>query len=203
VALSDNQNKMTIGVEADTGKLTGQLQEVANQGVQLGNSLTKAFDGLIIKGQSFGDVLRALALNLSKLALNSALKPLEQSLNQSLSGIFNGGVLGGLPGGVPFAKGGVTQGGMPVPFAAGGVISSPISFPLANGRTGIAGERGPEAIMPLTRGPDGRLGVATSGGGAVHVTFNVSTPDAGSFQKSEAQISALLSRAVSQGQRNL
>jgi phage-related minor tail protein len=200
MALSDTPSKMTIAVEADTGKLTGQLQEVANQGVQLGNSLSKAFDGLIFKGQSFGDVLRALALNLSKLALSSALKPLEQSLNQSLSGIFNGGG----PGGVAFAKGGVTQGGMPVPFAAGGVISSPISFPLANGRTGIAGERGPEAIMPLTRGPDGRLGVATSGGGgALHVTFNVSSPDAASFQKSEAQLSALLSRAVSQGQRNL
>jgi phage-related minor tail protein len=200
LAVSDTQNKMTIAVEADTSKLTGQLQEVSNQGVQLGNSLSKAFDGLITKGQSFGDVLRSLALNLSKLALSAAFKPLEQSLNQSLSGLFSGG----MPGGVAFAKGGVTQGGMPVPFAAGGVISSPISFPLANGRTGIAGERGPEAIMPLTRGPDGRLGVATSGGGGgVHVTFNVSTQDADSFRKSEAQVSALLSRAVSQGQRNL
>jgi phage-related minor tail protein len=192
--------KMTIAVEADTGKLNGQLQDVANQGVQLGHSLSKAFDSLIVKGQSFSDVLRSLALNLSKLALSSAFKPLEQSLNQGLSGIFNGGA-----GGIPFAKGGVTQGGMPVPFAAGGVISSPISFPLANGRTGIAGERGPEAIMPLTRGSDGRLGVATSGsgGGGVNVTFNVSTPDADSFKRSEAQLSALLSRAVSQGQRNL
>jgi phage-related minor tail protein len=194
--LTGSQPAMTIAIDADTSKFQTEVKEVANQGINLGNTLTKAFDGLIFKGQSFGDVLRSLALNLSKLALHSAFKPLEQSLNQGLSGVFNGAM--------PFAKGGVTQGGMPVPFASGGVISSPISFPLANGRTGIAGERGPEAIMPLTRGPDGRLGVATSGGGnAVHVTFNVSTPDAASFQRSEAQLSALLSRTVAQGQRNL
>jgi phage-related minor tail protein len=194
--LTGSQPTMTIAIDADTTKFQTEVKEVANQGINLGNTLTKAFDGLIFKGQSFGDVLRSLALNLSKLALHSAFKPLEQSLNQGLSGIFNGVT--------PFAKGGVTQGGMPVPFASGGVISSPISFPLANGRTGIAGERGPEAIMPLTRGADGRLGVATSGGSnAVHVTFNVSTPDAASFQRSEAQLSALLSRTVAQGQRNL
>ena len=36
------------------------------------------------------------------------------------------------------------------------------------------GEAGTEAIMPLARGADGRLGVATQGGGsAVHVTFNM------------------------------
>ena len=194
--LTDAQPKMTIAIDADTSKFEAEVKEVANQGINLGNTLTKAFDGLIVKGQGFGDVLRSLALNISKLALSSAFKPLENSINQGLSGIFNGVT--------PFAKGGVTQGGMPVPFASGGVIASPISFPLANGRTGIAGERGPEAIMPLTRGADGRLGVATSGGGsAVHVTFNVSTPDAASFQRSEAQLSALLSRTVAQGQRNL
>jgi phage-related minor tail protein len=86
------------------------------------------------------------------------------------------------------------------------VIASPISFPLGGGRTGIAGEAGPEAIMPLARGADGRLGVRTSGGGAsgpVNVTVNISTPDAESFRRSEGQIAAMLSRTVSRGQRNL
>jgi phage-related minor tail protein len=195
---TDTQPQLTVAIDADTAKIQGELKEVAVQGVHLGNSLTKAFDGLIYKGQSFSDTLRSLALNISKIALHSALKPLEQSLSQGLTSLFATGSH------TAFAKGGVTQGGMPIPFASGGVISSPISFPLANGRTGIAGERGPEAIMPLTRGPDGRLGVATNGGGgAVHVTFNVSTPDAASFQRSESQLSALLSRTVAQGQRNL
>jgi phage-related minor tail protein len=90
-----------------------------------------------------------------------------------------------------------------VPFAGGGVIASPIAFPLAGGRIGIAGERGAEAILPLSRGADGRLGVKAEGSGGITVTFNVTTPDAESFRRSETQIAALLARAVAQGQRNL
>jgi len=91
-----------------------------------------------------------------------------------------------------------------VPFASGGVIQSPIAFPLGSGKTGLAGEAGAEAIMPLTRGPDGRLGVAAQGmGTALNVTFNVTATDADSFARSESQIQALLARAVGQGQRNL
>jgi phage-related minor tail protein len=90
-----------------------------------------------------------------------------------------------------------------VPFAQGGIIASPITFPLAGNRVGIAGERGPEAILPLARGPDGRLGVRAGGGGDMHITFNVTTPDADSFRRSETQVAALLARAVALGQRNL
>jgi phage-related minor tail protein len=108
-----------------------------------------------------------------------------------------------LSGGVGFAKGAVVQNALPVPFAAGGVIASPVGFPLANGRMGLAGERGPEAIMPLARGPDGKLGVRAEGGGGVSVTLNVSTPDADSFRRCETQIAAMLARAVALGQRNL
>jgi phage-related minor tail protein len=103
-----------------------------------------------------------------------------------------------------FSHGGVLQRAMPVPFAAGGVIASPITFPLAGGRLGIAGEAGAEAIMPLTRGTAGRLGVRAQGGtNAINVTFNVSTPDAESFRKSETQLAAMLARTVGRGQRNL
>jgi hypothetical protein len=45
--------------------------------------------------------------------------------------------------------------------------------------------------------------VTSQGGGAVHVTFNIATPDAESFQRSETQIAAMLARAVSAGHRNL
>ena len=63
------------------------------------------------------------------------------------------------------------------------------------------GEAGPEAIMPLARGPDGRLGVR--GGGGVSVTVNIATPDAAGFQRSQSQVAALIARAVARGQRNL
>ena len=109
------------------------------------------------------------------MVLKAALKPLDQGFNSMLSGLFSGGALG-------FANGGVFNQGMPVPFASGGVIQSPIAFPLGSGKTGIAGEAGAEAIMPLTRGPDGRLGVAAQGmGSALNVTFNVTATDADSF----------------------
>jgi len=102
-----------------------------------------------------------------------------------------------------FANGGVIQNGLPVPFASGGVIASPVTFPLANGRMGLAGERGPEAIMPLARGPDGKLGVRAQGVPGISVTINVTTPDAESFRRSETQIAAMIARAVALGQRNL
>ena len=95
------------------------------------------------------------------------------------------------------------QNALPIPFASGGVIASPVTFPLSNGRVGLAGERGPEAIMPLARGPDGKLGVRAQGGAGVSVTINVSTPDAESFRRSESQIAAMLARVVTMGQRNL
>jgi hypothetical protein len=55
-------------------------------------------------------------------------------------------------------------------FARGGVVSSPTLFKFADGgttRTGLMGEAGPEAIMPLKRGGDGKLGVAASLDGAM------------------------------------
>jgi phage-related minor tail protein len=88
------------------------------------------------------------------------------------------------------------------PFASGGVIASPSFFPMRGG-LGLAGEAGPEAILPLARGADGRLGVRAQGGGAVSVTFNVSTPDAQSFRRAEAELSAMLARAVARGQRGM
>ena len=96
------------------------------------------------------------------------------------------------------------KGGLPVPFASGGVIASPMTFPLDGGRTGLAGERGAEAIMPLSRGPDGRLGVrAVGSGGGRAIVINVTTPDAESFRRSETQVASMLARAVQLGQRNL
>jgi len=56
-------------------------------------------------------------------------------------------------------------------FARGGIVGGPTIFPFANG-IGLMGEAGPEAIMPLRRGRDGRLGVESAGGG-VNVTVNV------------------------------
>lgn len=191
----------TVRVEADTSEFQQQLQAAIGHGRQFSSALVSAFDGVAFKGKGLSDTMRSLATTMSDMVLKAALKPLDQGFNSLLSGLFSGGGASALG----FANGGVFQGGLPVPFASGGVIQSPMTFPLGNGRTGLAGEAGPEAIMPLTRGPDGRLGVAMSGAGGagVNVTFNVTASDADSFRRSEAQLTAMLARAVGQGQRNL
>ena len=48
-------------------------------------------------------------------------------------------------------------------------------------RAGLMGEAGPEAILPLRRGPDGRLGVTAAGGGG-SVTVNVAVDASGRQQ---------------------
>lgn len=84
----------------------------------------------------------------------------EANIAAGGSGIFGGGFIGTLINAfLGFAKGGVISQGNVVPFARGGIVTRPTVFPMANG-AGLMGEAGPEAIMPLRRGPDGRLGVS-------------------------------------------
>jgi phage-related minor tail protein len=71
-------------------------------------------------------------------------------------------------------------------------------------RLGLMSEAGAEAILPLRRGSDGRLGVsAPASSPPVNIVFNVTTQDAASFRKSEAQVTGMLARAVSRGARTL
>lgn len=186
----------TVVIDADTSAFQTELRSATSLGRQFSTVLTTAFEGIAIKGKSVGDVLKSMALGLSNLVLKAAMKPLEQGFGSLLSGLFSGGF--------GFAQGAAFQQGLPVPFAKGGVIQSPVTFPLGAGRMGLAGERGAEAIMPLARGPDGRLGVVAAGhGGGVNVVFNVTATDADSFRRSETQVAAMLARAVALGQRNL
>ena len=64
------------------------------------------------------------------------------------------------------------------------------------------GEAGPEAILPLARTADGALGVRAGGGGTTQVVMNIQTPDVQGFQRSQGQVAAQLSRALSRGSRN-
>ena len=104
-----------------------------------------------------------------------------------------GGNLTGL-GALASAKGNVFAANGVVPFAMGGVVNRPTLFPFAKG-TGLMGEAGPEAIIPLRRGADGRLGVA-GGGGTTNVTVNVDA--SGSNVQGDNGQAAALGRAVSQ-----
>ena len=59
-----------------------------------------------------------------------------------------------------------------VPYKLGGIIDSPRIFPMENG-IGLMGEAGPESVMPLKRGKDGKLGVIAHGGGVGNIIVNV------------------------------
>ena len=192
---------LTVNVVADMEDFKAQMAEAARLGNKLGASLATAFEGIAFKGKSLTSVMASLAQSISHMVLASAFKPLGQGIVGGVSDLFSGGD----PFGAGFGdalSGFGGDGGLPVPFAKGGVISSPTTFPLGAG-SGLAGESGAEAIMPLSRGPDGRLGIASGGNSAPAVTFNIQTPDLESFRRSESQVAALVSRALAHGDRNL
>jgi phage-related minor tail protein len=161
--------------------------------------LRRAIDGLVIGGQSASEALSAAAETMLNTVYRSAMAPVTDQLGSMLAEGLNGVVSGMMPfaDGAPFSQGRV------MPFAQGGVVSGPVSFPMRGG-TGLMGEAGPEAIMPLARGPDGRLGIEARGGGGapVNVTMHVTTPDVRGFSRSQGQIAAELGRLVNRGLRN-
>jgi phage-related minor tail protein len=178
---------------AETGALGAELRELEGLADNFGRAMTSAFRRAVVDGKKLEDVLKSLALALSSRALSAALAPISRGLGGAIASIL----------GARFAKGGVLNRGGVRPFAAGGVVSTPSYFPMRRG-LGLMGEAGPEAILPLARGPDGKLGVRAGGGrGAVNVTFNVTTADAESFRRAEAEVTAMLARAVMRGRRGM
>ncbi|HWU62282.1 MAG TPA: phage tail tape measure protein [Ensifer sp.] len=166
-----------------------------------GAALSSALKSASVDGKSLEDVLKSLGNRLTDIALSAGMKPLETLVN-SAAGSLTSSLTGSLSSLLGFAKGGVP--GAIQPFAAGGVVSAPTYFSTGSG-LGLMGEAGSEAILPLKRGSDGRLGVAAGpgAGGNQNITFNVTATDAASFRKSEAQISAMLTRATARGRRGV
>jgi lambda family phage tail tape measure protein len=187
---------VTVRIEADTAPFADALKDLRDLSKSFGNELTSALKSAAISGRSLEDVLRQIGLGLAGTALNQGLKPLQSLASSLFSSLFSG-----IGGALHFAGGGVP--GRVVPFASGGVVSAPTYFPMGKG-LGLAGEAGAEAVLPLRRSADGRLGVAAAGAASpVNVVFNVTAQDAASFRKSEAQITGMLARAVSRGARGL
>lgn len=193
---------ITATFQSELGTLQGQMlytsKEVASLSKSIGGGLRKAFDGLIFDGMKLSDALKTVADSMINAAYNTAMKPIQNGIGEFVAGGINS-IVSGI---MPFANGGSFSQGRVMPFAKGGVVSGPMTFPMRGGM-GLMGEAGPEAIMPLTRGSDGRLGVQAAGGGRpVVINMNVQTPDVAGFQRSQSQIAAQMSRAMSRGQRN-
>ncbi len=196
--MSTNIDTFTIPVEADISPFQRAMEDLTRQSERFGASVSRTLSNAIISGRSFGDVLRSIGMQFSTMALKQGLKPLENLVSGLFSSVFSS-----IGGTAAFASGGVVDGSGIVPFAHGGVVSTPTFFQAGN-QTGLMGEAGAEAILPLARGADGRLGVRTTPQGAsTNIVFNVQTPDVEGFRKSEAQLTAMLARAVGRGRRSL
>lgn len=175
---------------------TGREVDVLSRSMSRG--LRKAFDGVVFDGMKLSDALKSIATTMVDAAYSAAIKPVTNHFGDLISGAV-GGLMGGI---LPFEKGGSFTQGRVVPFANGGIVSGPTTFPMRGG-LGLMGEAGPEAIMPLSRGADGQLGVRMQGGGRpIQVVMNITTPDVEGFRRSQGQIAAQMGRALGRGQRN-
>lgn len=208
---ADFREELTGASEAMKG-LDGESKRLARS---LGSSLRSAIDKAIFGGAKLGDVFRGLASDLLSKTLDFAIRPVQSAITSGIASLV-GSVAGGIGSAFGFAKGGVIEGGRVQPFARGGVIDKgavtafasggvvrgPTLFPMRGG-TGLMGEAGPEAILPLRRGPDGKLGVAGGGGAAPIVNVTIQTPDIAGFSRSRGQVAAELARAVGRGSARL
>jgi phage-related minor tail protein len=183
--MNEDLGQLRASLSIEAAELRAELSELNVLGDRFGTTMSRAFASAILDGRKFSDVLRTLVLSLSSQALSAALKPLGDLFGGLLSQVF------------PSAKGNVVT-----PFAQGGIVNSPLIFPLRGGM-GLAGEAGPEAILPLARDGSGRLGVRGGEGRMVNVTVNIATPDVEGFRRSQSQVAATLLKAIERGQRNL
>ena len=193
--------EMAAGFDSELQRVRAALAETGKDVVTLEQGLSKglrrAFDGVVLDGMKLSDALETVARSMIQTTYSAAIKP----ITNQVGGLLAQGVGSIVDGIMPFADGGSFSQGRVMPFANGGVVSGPTTFPMRGGM-GLMGEAGPEAIMPLARGPDGKLGVRGGTGGAVNVVMNITTPDVQGFNRSQGQIAAQMSRAMGRGNRN-
>ena len=160
------------------------LRRLEHSARDVGDAVADGMLAIASGAKSAREAVESLANEIFRLIL-------RQTVAQPISNLVSGALFSAFsPTLTPSAQGNVFSGPV-TPFARGGVVSSPIAFPM-NGGVGLAGEAGPEAILPLGRDREGNLGVR--GGNTVNVYIN--TPDANSFRKSRRQVANDISRMV-------
>lgn len=173
--------------------IRGYLEGIGSLADSIANVTKNVFQGLedklvefVTTGKaSFKDFANEIIKQLIRIAIQQAImKPLLTGLS-SLFPSLN--FLKPSANGNVFAANGI------VPYAMGGVVDRPTVFPFARG-VGLMGEAGPEAIIPLKRGADGKLGVAGGGGGGTVV--NVSVDAKGSSVQGDNNQGAALGRVI-------
>jgi hypothetical protein len=159
-----------------------ELQAELNQfGTEFATTMFTSLRQSIEDGKRFGEVLGNLALKLADMVVQFAImKPLAESIGKSIGGFLGAGGVSDASDPFGIGKGGIgsliSGAGSLFGFANGGVFDRPVAMAGAGGFRGVMAEAGPEAIMPLRRGPGGRLGVEMLGGGQsspANITINI------------------------------
>ena len=179
------------GAETAAADLKRSMEDLNRLSDSFGASLTRGLRAAVVEGRALDGVLKGLALRLSGQVIDAALKPLS-----GLVGSWTSGLTGAIGEGFGKLLKGVN------PFAGAGTVAAPTVLPMSGGRLVAPGEGSGGAAQP-TSVEGGGKSEARPAGGAVNVTFNVRTGDAESFRRSEAQVSAMLARAVGRGRRGL
>jgi len=147
--IDDERIKKIIETEDALKKASEAESRRQNIMRTINNSIETAFmsliDGSASVEQAFTNMIRAI---LQEVAMQAIVKPIASSITSFL---------------LPSANGNAFNNGSIIPFANGGVVSGPTLFPMRGAQTGLMGEAGPEAIMPLKRGKGGKLGVVAEG----------------------------------------
>ena len=191
LAITEQIQRQTMEYERQVSRVNGIMSTLENGIMGFGNIFTKTFEDVFTTGRfKAGEFMAAMGQGVTRLGAQMVyeigVKPFVMAL-ANMAKVFGMQMIGGISGAgapgtpnvdaqlgagaadstgtlLPYAQGGAFAGGNVIPFASGGVVSRPTLFPMANGR-GLMGEAGPEAILPLKRGPDGALGISGSGGG--------------------------------------
>ncbi len=171
------------GVSAGIMRMQDEMKTLGELGSEsarmLRDGMADATTDALMNVQSLGAGLRAVAMDMIRMGLRQSMGALYTQMFSGVTSAFGGVAGGGTPGpginaasnvgnfelGLGNARGNVFSYGRVVPFALGTIIHRPTLFPIAGGAVGLMGEDGEEAIMPLRRGPGGRLGVEAVGGG--------------------------------------
>ena len=175
-------------------------QQATNSAVRFGaNELADGIEGLVLRGEMLRDVAASVLSSFAHQGLQAALAG-----SGPLAGIMGTQGTNGAPGGLFGALGSMLLGGGANAAASGfsGLFADGGS--IGAGRWGVVGEKGAEVVAgPATVVPWAKAVGAAAGQRSTQVIhFNVTTPDAPSFARSETQMAALVSRAVSRGGRN-
>jgi hypothetical protein len=148
-----------VDLEAKTRLLQEAEEKRKAQIDEIVGHIRSAFDSLIDGTETVEEAFRKMMYNIARsIWEQQVMDPLADAATSWITKTFFS------------AKGSAWNNGVQM-FANGGVVNSPTPFRYAGGM-GIMGEAGAEAIMPLKRGPDGKLGVAGGGNVTIHQNFN-------------------------------